>query len=78
MNAIEINLSNPFDKLRAIVRALPAGDANAVDHDASNEEDLELAIRSLYEAAHGRFVETQIGPIAIAPALTTRLPTIRA
>ncbi len=57
MKDIKIDLNDPFDLTLAAVLTLP--DANLPVADA---------LRSLYAAAHGRTVQTSIGPIAIVPA----------
>ena len=71
MTGIEIDLSEPFESFLANVLSLPKHGANA--NGSSNEEEIKEAIRCLYEAAHGRMVETSIGPIPIAPAVAASL-----
>jgi len=67
MRNIEIDLAQPFEKVLATVLSLPAGCSNAVTNRLSNEAEVKWVIRGLYEAANGRHLETNIGPIVIAP-----------
>jgi len=73
MKGIEIDLSEPFESLLATVRSLPKPGVNG--NGSSNEEEIRQATRCLYEAAHGRVVETSMGPIPIAPAVAASLKT---
>jgi hypothetical protein len=57
MKEIKINLNDPFEVTLAAVLTLPEKDEAVAD-----------ALRTLYAAAHGRTVQTPIGPIAIVPA----------
>lgn len=79
MKQIEIHLSEPFAEVLATLLRLPStgteteeirsrgtGDSAVRGNDKCDREVTE-AFRSLYEAANGRQVETQIGFIAIAP-----------
>ena len=78
MKRIEINLAGPFGEVLASLRALepterkaeetrsPGGDSSA-RRSGNGEAEVKKALRSIYDAAHGRQVETQIGLIAIAP-----------
>ena len=59
-----INLAEPFDKVVADALALPE---RAEDGNISDETIIEM-VRHLYNAAHGRGVETSIGRIAVSPA----------
>ena len=71
MTGIQIDLSEPFESLLATVLSLPEDGVNA--NCSSNEEEIRQATRCLYEAAHGRVVETPIGTIRIAPAVAAFL-----
>ncbi|HZE12229.1 MAG TPA: hypothetical protein VE086_00595 [Chthoniobacterales bacterium] len=67
MRNIEIDLAEPFEKILATVLSLPSGRSDVVSDRLTNEAELALVIRRLYEAANGRQVETKIGFIPIAP-----------
>jgi hypothetical protein len=83
MKQIKIDLSNPFEKVLGAVLSVPGRpaviDEAAVQNTAgtifakranrgpANDAELRKVLRCLYEAAHGRQVETQIGLVAIAP-----------
>ena len=74
MRRTEIELSAPFEESLASLLMLPSTLSKARLPDAlisrkSSRGDAEVrdALHSLYEAAHGREVETQIGFIAVAP-----------
>ena len=69
MKEIEIDLSQPFEKVLEAVLALPNHNVNGAGNDWAGENELTEAIRGLYEATHGRQVETEIGLIAIAPPI---------
>ena len=71
MKRIEIDLSEPFEGFLATVLSLPKHGVHA--NGSSSEEEIKQATRCLYEAAHGRLVETSIGPIPIAPAVAAFL-----
>ena len=74
-----IHLSEPFEKVLANLLTLPSTHAETKELRFPDAADLVLrksakcdaeareALRALYEAAHGRQVETQIGFLAIAP-----------
>ena len=64
---IEIDLAEPFEKIWATVLALPPGCGGADTDRLANKAELKHAVRSLYEAANGRHVETNMGLVAIAP-----------
>ena len=82
MKPIKIDLSEPFPKILARVRSLPAT-ANARHSEAHASEDrradthrrsgVEEVLRAIYEAANGRQVATQIGLIPIAPPIAAFL-----
>ena len=79
MRPIEIDLSKPFKQVLASLLTLPGTHAETDELHFSDSSDSVLrksaaydvevkeALRSLYEAAHGRQVETQIGFVSIAP-----------
>lgn len=67
MKEIEIDLSQPFEKVLEAVLALPNRSPNRASDDCAGENELRQAVRCLYEAANGRQIETEIGLIAIAP-----------
>jgi hypothetical protein len=85
MKPTKIDLSKPFEAVLGAVLSLPGiddviGEALAQNRDGSaphhmatrrlvDNVDLKEVVRCLYEAAHGRHVETQIGAITIAPAI---------
>jgi len=66
---IEVNLNDPFEKTLIAILSLPEGG----DVRSAQEETVEQALRCLYTAAHGRAVQTSIGPISIAPATDSSL-----
>jgi hypothetical protein len=79
MRRIEIHLSDPFEEILASLLTLPitpieidkfrfaaAGDSKLCKS-ANWDAEVKEILRSLYEAAHGRQVETQIGFVTIAP-----------
>ena len=79
MKQTEIQLSQPFEEVLASLLTLPStlaeiGEvrfAGATDSElrqsAGCDPEVKEALRSLYEAAHGRQVETPIGFLPIAP-----------
>ena len=79
MKRIEIQLSEPLEQVLASVLTLPSTLAEIDEGLCAGATDLELsqsgrcdlevkdAVRSLYEAAHGRQVETPTGFVGIAP-----------
>ena len=89
MKPIEIDLSEPFEKVLARVLAAPANSKTRSQKSAEpgvnlvspKQGDLELkrtaevkkVVRCLYEAAHGRQVETHVGLIPIAPPIAAFL-----
>lgn len=76
MKEIEIDLSQPFEKVVEAVLALPNRSVNGAGDDCAGENELGQAIRGLYEAANGRQVETEIGLIPIAPPIAPFLKTM--
>jgi hypothetical protein len=76
---VEINLAGPFTEVLATLLALQSTDREAkeirspgaadsgVRENGNCDAEVREAFRSLYEAANGRQVETQIGFIALAP-----------
>ena len=89
MKLTKIDLSQPFETLLSRVLALPANSkANRRrspemrsaysslkkgDPELTRTADIKRVVRCLYEAAHGRQVETSIGLIPIAPPLAPYL-----
>jgi hypothetical protein len=85
MKPIEIHLSEPFKEVLAGLLTLPSTHAEIDEIDFPDAADSTLrksakcdaeviaAFRSLYEAANGRQVETQVGFIAIAPPVASFL-----
>ena len=79
MKRIEINLAGTFPEVFATLLTLPSTGTKAegirspraadsvVRENGSCGAEVKKAFRSLYEAANGRQVETQVGFIAIAP-----------
>ena len=79
MKRTEIHLSEPFEEILASLLTLPSTHAETDEihlpdttdsvgrKRAKCDGEVKEALRSLYEAAHGRQVETQIGLVAIAP-----------
>ncbi len=67
MRQVEINLSEPFEKVLGCILALPPGRRDIVENGSGDDKELKQMIRELYEAANGRQVETRFGWIAIAP-----------
>ena len=72
MNHTEINLNVPFEETLAAVLALPQGG----DRCSSQDETVALALRYLYTTAHGRTLQTSIGPISIMPAVDSSLKDV--
>lgn len=85
MRPIEIQLSGPFKEALASLFTLPSTHAetdelhfpDAADSTLRNsakcDAEVKAAFRSLYEAANGRQVETQVGFVAIAPPVASFL-----
>jgi hypothetical protein len=88
MTRTEIHLSEPFEEILASLLALPstlteidevrfAGDADSeLRKSAKCDAEVREALRSVYEAAHGRQVETQIGFVTIAPPVADFLKEV--
>jgi hypothetical protein len=82
---IEINLAGTFGEVLGTLLRLqrvegkaketrfPRGAESGAHEDGNCEAEVKEALRSLYEAANGRQVKTQIGFIAIAPAVAAFL-----
>ena len=70
MKKIRIHLSQPFEEILAALMSLPRA-----AHGLASDEDKELkqVLRGLYEAAHGRQVQTTIGLVPIAPPVASFL-----
>jgi len=85
MRPIEIHLSEPFKEVLASLLRLPSTHAetdelhfpDAADStsrkSAKCDPEVKAAFRSLYEAANGRQVESQVGFIPIAPPVASFL-----
>ena len=76
MKQIKIDLAGPFEKIAAKLRSIPPTDGfvdgkDIVDSELSSE--MAEVLRSLYEAARGRQVATQIGLVQIAPPVAAFL-----
>ena len=79
MKQTKIHLSEPFDEVLASLLTLPitytetdelrfSGAADSVLRESAKcDAEVKEALRCLYEAAHGRHVETPIGFLPIAP-----------
>jgi hypothetical protein len=79
MRRTKIHLSKPFEEVLATLFTLPrtlaeaakirisGGAGSVVRQSAKCDAEAREGLRALYEAAHGRQVETQIGFLAIAP-----------
>jgi hypothetical protein len=67
MRQIEIDLSQPFERVLSCVLALPLCPEDHLGNGSCVDREFREAIRELYEAANGRQVETRFGWIAIAP-----------
>ena len=69
MKQAKIDLARPFEEIAASLRSIPATD-NFIDRNdtvCEPSSEVEEVLRSIYEAANGRTVATQIGLIPIAP-----------
>jgi hypothetical protein len=87
MKRIEIQLSEPFEDFVASVLRLPptlaemdglrlAGATDGPGRQSARcDIEVKEALRSLYEAANGRQVETRIGSLPIAPPVARFLKT---
>jgi hypothetical protein len=89
MKEIKIDLLKPFGKVLRAVLSAPEDDkgigegaaqnstgsvfAKPVNQGAVSKPELKRVLRCLYEAAHGRQVETQIGLVTIAPPVAASL-----
>jgi hypothetical protein len=89
MKQTKIDLLEPFEKVLTKVLSVPARDKviaqspaenatsllfpNPVDRSPATAAELREVLRCLYDAAHGRRVETQVGPVAIAPPMAPSL-----
>jgi hypothetical protein len=60
---VELDLSQPFEQLVGAALALPQGASPVKDEDVIN------SARKIYEAIHGRSVETTIGLVPVAPGI---------
>jgi hypothetical protein len=68
MKKVPIDLSEPFEEVLARALSLPR-----TDHASASDAVIKRAMRSVYEAANGRIVETDIGAIPIAPPVKPSL-----
>ena len=85
MRPFKIHLSEPFKDVLASLLTLPRkhaetdelhfpdATASTLRKSAKCDAEVKEAFRSLYEAANGRQVETQVGFIAIAPPVASFL-----
>lgn len=76
MKQVKIDLAGPFEEIVAKLCSIPSANRLIGGKDAVASElssDMAEALRSLYEAARGRKVATQIGLISIAPPLAAFL-----
>lgn len=76
MKQVKIDLAGPFEEIVAKLCSIPStrklnGSKDAVASELS--ADMAEVLRSLYEAARGRQVATQIGFISITPPLAAFL-----
>ena len=71
MKPIEINLSDPFEKTLEHALSLPKRS------EEEHEEAIAQALRCLHTRAHGRIVETIIGPITVVPPADSSLKGAR-
>jgi ribosomal subunit interface protein len=69
MSHIEIDFNSSFEKSLASVLSLPDGR----NPDATKNEFVADALRELYALAHGRTVQTSIGPVRIGPPIDPSL-----
>jgi hypothetical protein len=69
MKQVKIDLARPFEEIAAKLRSIPPTDnfINRNDTVCEPSSKVEEVLRSIYEAANGRTVATQIGLITIAP-----------
>ena len=89
MKETKIDLLKPFEKVLKAVLSAPENDkgiregaaqngtgsvfAKSVNQGPVSKAELKRVLRCLYEAAHGRQVETQIGLVTIAPPVAASL-----
>ena len=89
MKQTKIDLLQPFEKVLGAVLSTPESHKvvdegaaqnatgavfpNRVNHGPASSAELRRVVRCIYEAAHGRQVETQIGLVAIAPPVAASL-----
>ena len=64
MKRILIDLSEPLESVLTKALALPGGETGR-----HSEARVKVAVRRLYDAAHGRAIDTPLGRIPIAPAV---------
>src|SRR5689334_16709459 len=68
MKHIEIDLNAPFEQSMRAALSLPSG-----GRARACQEEVVDALRRLYTVAHGRAVQTSLGPIPIAPPIDPSL-----
>lgn len=76
MKQIKIDLAGPFEEIVAKLLSIPPTDGFVNDKDTFDSElssEMAEVLRSLYEAARGRQVATQIGLVQIAPPVAAFL-----
>jgi len=61
--SVEIDLTRPFREIVATALALPQG------NEPVDDKQVVTAARGIYEALHGRSVDTTVGMISIAPGI---------
>ncbi len=76
MKQVKIDLAGPIEEIVAKLCSIPSANKLSGGKDAVASElspDVAEVLRSLYEAARGREVATQLGLISIAPPLAAFL-----
>jgi hypothetical protein len=89
MKQTKIDLLEPFEKIFEALLSVPESNkvigedaaqnaagaisAKHVNHFSASDAELRKVLRCVYEAAHGRQVETQIGLVGIAPPVAPSL-----
>jgi len=62
---VEIDLDRPFDRILAAVLGLPSGGSDSDNR--ITDAELKALLRHIYEAAHGRQGESNMGFIPLEP-----------
>ena len=74
MKKIRIHLSQPFEEILTALLSLPrAAHGSAPTSTSHEDQELKHVLRGLYEAAHGRQVQTTVGLVPIAPPVASFL-----